>query len=196
MKNPIIFLNQMIVWLVMFLFKIIYEMEIIDKGISIEKNRKYIIVSNHASKIDPFIITRFIPKKNKFLLLPYRYLTTDSYMRKKYFNFILGFLCSFPDKNALKLAQKFINRKETVFMFPEGKLNRKNKLDNSIKLGIGAIYLERENPDLYLLPVRIEYFGKRKIRIIYKKPFRHKQFPKDLSPLIKDTMERVYSTNL
>ncbi|MEM3074532.1 MAG: lysophospholipid acyltransferase family protein [Candidatus Pacearchaeota archaeon] len=199
MKNYFIVFNQMIIWSVMFIIFPFYKISIRQNRFKLDKSKKYLIVSNHVSKIDPFLITRFFPKSNKFKLLPYRYLTTDDYFKKWYIRWFLYFCGCFSTskernngKKPLEIAQELINKRETIFIFPEGKLNPKGKMDKSIPIGVGAIYLEKNNPDLYLVPVKIEYPEKRKIRITYKKPFRHKSFPNNLKPLAEDLMDKIY----
>ena len=199
MKNYLLIFNQLLIAVCSYIRMKFYNLEVVDSGVKFDKNAKYLIISNHQTQSDPFIITPFLPIFVRFKLLPYRYLITDNYLKKRhlrYFLYLCGCFSTSKEKNndvkPLKLAQEYINKNQTVFIFPEGRLNPSGKIDKSIPIGVGAIYLERENSDLYLLPVKIEYFEGRKIKITYKKPFRHKMFPKDLTPLAKDLIERIY----
>ncbi len=197
MKNYFIYFNQILITIYSHIWMKFYNLEVISENFIINKGKKYILVANHFSKKDPFIITPFLPWNARFVIIPYRFLVTKDYMKgvlMRIFLYLCGCFFNMAGKETLKTAQGFLNRGETIFIFPEGKMNKTGKFDKSIKLGVGAVYLERNNPDLYLIPVKIEYLGKRKIKLTYKKPFRHKKFPKDLYPLMEKTMKGIYKS--
>lgn len=192
----ILIFNQLIIYLAVNLWLFIFfEVEIKSDHINLSKKAKYIVVANHQSKLDPFIIGSLLPTKVKFYMLPYRFLTMPKYMNKKLLGpilFLLGCYSSSTEVKPLKKSQKFLNKNETLFIFPEGKIVKENERDRSAKLGVGAFYLERNNPDVYLFPVKISYLGKRKIEIEYKQPLRHGEFPGDLSLLANQVMDYIY----
>ncbi|MEM3074535.1 MAG: lysophospholipid acyltransferase family protein [Candidatus Pacearchaeota archaeon] len=200
LKNLIYTIDQLLVTLPFNFLKFIayYDVHVINNEFKLENEKKYLVVANHIAKKDPFIITAFMPIKERRQLSPFKFLTYDKYFDKllmRNFLYFCGCFSTSKERNngekPMNLATKYLNSGQSVFIFPEGKRNpEKVKYPNT--LGVGAIYLEKNNPDLYLVPVKIEYPEKRKIRITYKKPFRHKSFPNNLKPLAEDLMDRIY----
>lgn len=201
MKDYFILFNQFVIKFVIEGLFFLHKVEIINPPVMPKNNHdRYLIVSNHASKFDPFIITSFLSFNILLKLHPSRYLVTDRFFNN-FFRRVFLYWCGCfstskkrnKGKTALETAQKFISEGETILIFPEGKLNALNSYDENISLGIGAIYLEKNNPNLFILPVRIEYLPKRHIRITFRKSFRHKKFPQNFYPLMEDTMKKIYA---
>lgn len=202
LRNFVLFLTHFIFTIpVRFLFQI----ESNGKDIIVSENKKYIIVANHPSKLDPFIILAGLPLKTFMKLAPFAFLTTEDYLKKwNYKPFLLIWGCvSNKEKNKVKPLQRLktqLKNKETVFIFPGGELEKRGNT-NSPK--VGAVYLEREVKDSFILPVKIKVSNKItlmnlikrkiKVKIKFKKVFRHKKFSEDLQPLANDLMDRIIS---
>jgi len=169
----------------------------------IDSNGKYIIASNHPSKLDPFIILASLPFKTFFKLIPTRFVTTQNYLTKWYhkmFLLPLGCISNKPKngKKALEILEERINEGETIFIFPRGELEKKG-IKSEPK--VGAVYIEKNVKDSKIIPVNIYLSGKlnfknllkRKVRIEikFKEVFRHKEFKDDLQINANDLIKRI-----
>ena len=190
----------MFVGIVMYIYTSFKDLEVNREYSSLDKDKKYILISNHRSKLDAFLIPTFIPFKSLLGLFPFLPLIMDRFLVKTHMRVFLLYWCGSVStnkkrNNGIKTLEKikiFMDEGRTPIIFPEGEINKSTDFNKEIDLGIGAIYLEKKDPSVYLLPVKVEYLPKKKIKITYKKPFRHKKFPKDLQPLIKETMKNLY----
>ncbi|MAG47163.1 hypothetical protein CL617_01035 [archaeon] len=172
---------------------------------NLNNNKKYIIVANHPSKLDPFIILAALPLKEFIKLTPYVFVTSEKYLKKWYYKYLLRIwgCVSNIEKNGKKpldLLKEKLENGETIFLFPGGELEKEGK-SNSPR--VGAIYLEREVRDSMLLPISIKVSNKiclknmlrRNIqtRIHVQKQFRHNEFKKDLQPLADEIYNKIMS---
>lgn len=172
---------------------------------NLNNNKKYIIVANHPSKLDPFIILAALPLKEFIKLTPYVFVTSEKYLKKWYYKYLLRIwgCVSNIEKNGKKplhLLKEKLDQNETIFLFPGGELEKEGK---SKSPKIGAIYLEREVKDSILLPVKVEISNKIdlsnllrrniKTKIYVKKEFKHKEFEKDLQPLANELYDDIIS---
>lgn len=95
----------------------------------LESSKKYVIAATHDNMFDPFIITGFFPPRVFIKLLPFRYFAHNGIM-----NGALGVAArafgSFPASQnekydyGLKAAMSFMEKEQTVQIFPEGKRNK------------------------------------------------------------------------
>jgi 1-acyl-sn-glycerol-3-phosphate acyltransferase len=160
--------------------------------LEIKKPGKYIIASNHPSKLDPFIILASLPFRTYLKLIPTRFVTTQNYLIKwhhKFFLIPLGCISNKPQKNKkpLEILEKRLRSGETIFIFPRGELEKRG-LKSEPKVGV--VYLERNVKGSKIIPVKINISGdlnflnviKRRIKfeVTFKKVFRHKEFKEDL----------------
>ena len=184
-----------------FIFKIKSEFKY--NGLS--DNKKYILVANHPSKLDPFLILAAFPLKEFIKLTPYVFVTSEKYLKKWYYKYLLkiwGCVSNIEknDKKPLHLLKDRLRNNETIFLFPGGELEKEGK-PNSPR--VGAIYLEREVKDSMLLPVIIKISkkinlknllrGNIQTKIHVQKQFRHKEFKKDLQPLADKLYNKISS---
>lgn len=185
--------------------RFIFKIESNGNSLAIFKEKKYIIAANHPSKLDPFLLLAGLPLKTFMKFLPFAFLTTEDYLKKwNYKPFLLMWGCiSNKEKNRVKPLQKLKTRlenNETIFIFPRGELEKKGNLSSP---RVGAVYLEREVKDSLILPVKITISNKItlvnlikrkvKVKIEFKKIFRHEKFEKDLQPLADDLMNKITS---
>jgi len=118
-----------------------------------------IIVSNHASWIDPFLIGVVFPFNAKSF--PVHYATWWKYYYFPLFTPLLWLLGSFPVrtkiglKKALIVPTKILQSGGVIGIFPTGKRTRKYNKDNPPKPKRGAAYLALKN-NISILPVKIE----------------------------------------
>jgi len=171
--------------------RIIFKIKLNTEYI-INKNKCYIIVANHSKKIDPFLISYSIPLKDSIKLIPIRFITAEKYMKNVFLRpFLLLQGCiSTKQKHGKSVLEKSIlllNKGETIFIFPSGKLEKENK---KYKIKVGANYLEREVKNSLILPVKIAY-NNFHVNIRFKKSFRHSFFPEDLQPLADETYNKI-----
>lgn len=151
----------------------------------------YIIIANHKHRLDPLVMVSQLRFSEFWKLIPFRFVTWHTYLRGFGLSlYLCGAFSTHPKKGtALELAQRYINRGQTVVIFPEGQVTKTKGFDDS-HMGVGAVYLERENEQLQLLPVKLTY-GKQ-ITVDVKKPYRHNKYPKNLRKLMRQTMEELY----
>ena len=185
--------------------RLIFQIGTNGHSLIISKEKKYIIAANHPSKLDPFLILAGLPLKTFLKLIPFAFLTTEDYLKKwNYKPFLLMWGCvSNKEKNKIKPLQRLkskLKNDETVFIFPGGELEKRG---NTSSPKVGAVYMEREVKDSFILPVKITVSNKItlinlikrkvKIKIEFKKVFRHEKFEEDLQPLTKDLMNKIIS---
>jgi 1-acyl-sn-glycerol-3-phosphate acyltransferase len=98
--------------------------------------------------------------------------------------------CYKIDKDVLKTSEKFLKNKNSLCIFIEGKINNYEQ----IKPKVGALCIEREIKDSYIVPVKIKY-SNHKLRkdadITFKQKFRHHLFPSDLQPLADKLLDKI-----
>jgi 1-acyl-sn-glycerol-3-phosphate acyltransferase len=171
--------------------------------LEIKKSGKYIIASNHPSKLDPFIILASLPFRTYLKLIPTRFVTTQNYLTKWYHKFFLiplGCISNKPQKNIkpLEILEKRLRSGETIFIFPRGELEKRG-LKSEPKVGV--VYLERNVKGSKIIPVKIKISGnlsffnviKRqvKFKVTFKKVFRHKEFKEDLQIMANEVISII-----
>lgn len=203
MKRLIILFFRLLVFFIVRIYGYFAKIEINFPGYNFEKENKYILVSNHTSKLDPFLVVSFLPLKVFLRLSPIRFIIADEYLQKWYMRwFLYGCGCFSvcqkrnKGKKPLVKAQEFLDEGHTLFIFPEGRMIRDNQTNRNRPLGVGALYLVKQNINCYLIPAKISYSKnkqkKRKIKITYKQIIRPKSLPSDLQLPTKELMDYIY----
>jgi 1-acyl-sn-glycerol-3-phosphate acyltransferase len=116
-------------------------------------NKPVIIVANHRSKLDPFVIISYLPKELRSQLLPIRFMTANIY----YFSwqrplmYLMGCFPSHPHKNFRNFgvdgAVNSLNKGYSMLIFPEGK---RTKQRIAAKKGVTTIAQSVEKPNFLL----------------------------------------------
>ena len=158
------------------------------------KPDRYLIVANHRSAVDPYLILATLPFNSFKSLLPIRFFTANIYLKRWWQRF---FLMSFGSFRAYSVESKVSGVKgglylsdmgQSLLIFPEGKRNRYN---SKVEPKIGAAYLAQRR-DFMILPVSIDYVNK-KTKVTWGKPFRinDRLRTKDLNQLTRIIFNRV-----
>jgi len=190
MKNLIVITWQLISYfLVGVPLKIIHKTKPIY-NFKYENGHSYIIASNHPSKIDPFLVCYNFPFKDFIRLIPFRFVTADKFLHgfNKYFLLLYGCFSTkeVKGKKVLERAKHYLERGETVYIFPTGRIEKSVKY----KPKVGTIYLQRDINNCKIIPVNLTYKDE-SVKITYKKSFRYNQFNDDLQPLAGNLMEKI-----
>lgn len=133
-------------------FKVFYKIEgDIPKDIKKIK-RGSLLVSNHQTHLDPWIIMTKIPFSVGIKILPIRCPVCDEYMSNPYFSKILKILGCYnigktSRENTLNIfyTRELLQKGETVFLFPEGRISRDGKNICDFKRGIEFFVKESKN---------------------------------------------------
>lgn len=96
----------------------------------IDLRRGSLIVANHISKEDPFVILAHIPLRTFLRITPIYFPIDPDYFRKTFLRLWLialgGYDAGVTQKEKLRMilfTRMLLRRGETVFLFPEGKIN-------------------------------------------------------------------------
>lgn len=117
---------------------------------NIPQKGPYIIVSNHQSIIDPFVLMTIFPERIKFLAAAYLF-------KIPIVGFMLNLGSALPvnskksDIKSLRKTLRFLKRGEVIGIFPEGGVSFSGKLKN-FKAGWAYIALKSKAP---VVPVAI-----------------------------------------
>jgi hypothetical protein len=171
--NPLVIFFQLLTWL---FFRVVHFFQGNGKAlrIEIEPGTRNILISNHVSKLDPFLVCTSLDFRTTCRLIPYRFMVSKSYTDRFFTNIGLRLVGGYPahafddsGKNqTLRISKRFLERGETVYIFPEGGIRQQ-------KFGVGAFYLNRdiENSRIRLFRIdktrkslKIRYVGSDDIR--------------------------------
>ncbi len=159
-----IFINKLfynLLWLPLRLFSIFFLYLKLETQEDLRKiNGPLIIVSSHASWIDPFLIGSVFPFWAK--VYPIHFACWYKYFYS-YHNIIFAWLLgNFPIKKGIELEKalkspiNLLKNKEVIGIFPEGKrIREKDKEKDQFKGKRGAAYLAIKT-NSKILPVKIE----------------------------------------
>ena len=152
-----------------------------------------LIIANHQSKIDPFLISYHVGIKNWTSIVPIRYPVTPDYMNKHIMGFIICLFGGYNIGNTplerlkkLVYTRELLRQKYSVVLFPEGKIVRDR--DRVAEFQKGAHMLFNENYPLVFVRLtglnRKHYlrFWKNKdknIKLIYSKCYDETVDPKE-----------------
>lgn len=147
---------------------------------------KYVIYSNHQSKLDPFLIAASFPPSAIWRLLPFRFFVSNSYLSgivKEFIYSMGGFPAKYDDKKlyGLDCARSLLHSGQTIVIFPQAK----RTLERIARRGISELAAE---PDTYLIPVHLEWKRRWHCRVHIGAPFQSNdgQSPEQL-------MQKVYN---
>lgn len=160
--NPLIIFFQVFVWI---FFRCLYWYFGLKKTISlptIRKNDANIFIANHISKLDPFLLCSSIDISSTIKLIPYRFMVSPAYTKKPITRILLklvwwysAYIYDKDGKNqSLSYSKEFLDRWETLVIFPEGWIHKK-------KFWVGAFYLNQHLKHSYLRLFHIEKKNKR-----------------------------------
>ncbi len=173
--------------------KILYRARITSHlNLPYDPKARYIIVANHQSAVDSFVITAFLGLSNIAKISPIRYMTANDFLRGRPYSGFIRALGSFPayktnDGSAygLELAKSMLQSGHTVSIYPEGK----RTLHHITKPKYGVSVLANE-PNVYVIPVfldwRINSSGKKRVSVVIGQRFKAKGY----SP--EKIMQKVY----
>ena len=177
------------------IFRVCFKVESkLNKEVLNLKPARYLIVANHRSAIDPYLILATLPFDSFKALLPIRFFTANIFL-KRWWQRV--FLMAFGSFRAYSVEGKVSGVKgglylsdqgQSLLIFPEGKRNRHN---SKVELKIGAAYLAQRR-DFMILPVFINYF-RGKTNVNWGRPFKidGKMKTKDLNELTETIFDRV-----
>lgn len=137
------------------------------------RSQRYVIVGNHQSQLDPFVIFALMPFSVRRRLLPLKFMTIPKVYHKwfiKPFAYALG---CFPahireyhhHTYGVSGSVKLLNRGYNICMFPEGR--RVLRSESGPKPGISQILADY--PDAKLILAHLEWYvnanGKRRVAL-------------------------------
>ena len=116
---------------------------------SIRKLRKgSLLIANHQSILDPFIILAYLPFRNFLKLIPIREPTCHRYAAKiPFLSFVGGYdigSSSREKMESLFKTRQFLTDKRSVMIFPEGRICDRDK-DLEFKKGVSFLTDAAEN---------------------------------------------------
>lgn len=146
------------------------------KNRDIKPGIKYVMIANHQSMQDPFIICSQLPLLTLLRLMPFRYFIHIAIFTNPWTRVTSRALGGFPAQqhdrilHGIPKAQESLNSGESVFIFPEGK----RSLHNEHRARNGVVQLAYD-PKVRFIPARIQWtregvFG-RKFSLAIGKPF-------------------------
>lgn len=173
------------------------EIKIPKELLNIERGR-YIIVANHKSAIDPYLILATLPFNVYRTFLPIRFFTANVFLEQwwqRCFLLPFGSFRAYSTEGKLsgvKGALQLSDREQTLFIFPEGK-RVKHNTKVEIKVGVGYLAQRR---DFTIIPVFLNYDRSsraRKTQVNWGKPFKVNGAikGKDLNVLSKHIFSKV-----
>ncbi len=109
-----------------------------------------LFIANHQSRVDPFLIIYCVGFKNFKNVLPTRFPITPTYMSRPFFRHVLTSLGGYtigdnPIERMKKLlyTRDILRRKDSVLLFPEGRINKTGHIDCSLfKDGASILFYE------------------------------------------------------
>lgn len=131
---------------------------------NIRKGRSLIMIANHASRLDPFVILSSFTFRTFYKLLPIRFMIASNYMNTPLQKLFLIPLGCFPHKtsdesySSIEKSIEFLERGERVFIFPEGK-RVKARENTEPKRGIGVIAQRTNYPTIPIHLSGAEYLN-------------------------------------
>lgn len=157
-----------------------------NSALNIKKDIRYIIYSNHQSKLDPFVICASFPLLLFPTLLPFRFFVKNSFFSNRIIKSLLIFFGGFPSHSVphksfgLEKARKLLNTNQTVVIFPQGGITK----ERIAKRGISLLAIE---PNVHLIPVHVRWHG-----LLYCKVTIGSPFTTTIPQSPEAFMERVY----
>lgn len=144
-------------WLLRGTFPILFNRKI-SGLVKVSENQKYILVANHQSHLDPFLIFTSLPYEVFKKLRPAAFMTKNKYTDrswKRFFTAPLGMFPAHSNQNypaGIEMASRLVDQGFTLVMFPEGKIGRDR--EHAPHKGAVVIAVSKK---LSLLPARISW---------------------------------------
>lgn len=150
--NPFIILNQIILWVLFRPYMWYFVTKRWTNYAGFEKKKSKILISNHISQLDPFLLCGILPFNIFFSCLPFRFLTSNQFMDKifrwNFLRMVWGYraysLDSQGNNQSLQISEQFLYQHETLMIFPEWGIHYR-------KFWVGAFYLKAHVPESSLL---------------------------------------------
>jgi 1-acyl-sn-glycerol-3-phosphate acyltransferase len=131
-----------------FIFTLLLKLKI-KRPTDLQIKHGTLIIANHQSKIDPFLISYHIGIKNLSKVLPIRYPVTPEYMQKPLTGFVIRLLGGYSiGENSMERLQKLLYTRQllksgyTVVIFPEGKIARDQDMIADFQRGVNVLFSE------------------------------------------------------
>jgi 1-acyl-sn-glycerol-3-phosphate acyltransferase len=110
-------------------------------------NRGALLIANHRSKSDPFVVLAHLPISVFMRILPVRFPVDHDFMRRKRFRWTLPLVGAYDIGGTarermlgLLRTKEYLDRNTTVFLFPEGRIHRQNvgEFQKGLEFFLGA----------------------------------------------------------
>ncbi|HUY62385.1 MAG TPA: lysophospholipid acyltransferase family protein [Candidatus Paceibacterota bacterium] len=118
--------------------------------------RGSLVLANHRSLFDPFLITYYLGKQNWFATVPMRYPTSSAYARRPVLGRALKMLGAYDiGTTAIERAKKLLytrdllDRHRTVLLFPEGRIVNGEMAVDEFKKGAQMLFA-RDYPTIFV----------------------------------------------
>lgn len=154
----------------------------------LESGHPIVIAANHQRAMDPFFILASLPISSYLALTPYRFFAKNSLYRNillRPFLYIFGCFPAYTHHSlpyGLNAAEWFIKDGQTVFIFPEGKRNKRRHAKQTAHSGV-AVLAATTNCDI--IPAKINWQGNQ-CSIVIGKPHHNAHMSAD------QIMETIY----
>ncbi|QQR64561.1 1-acyl-sn-glycerol-3-phosphate acyltransferase [Candidatus Kaiserbacteria bacterium] len=122
---------------------------VVERPPAFKTTHGMLIIANHQSKIDPFLISYHIGIRNILTTIPIRYPVDHKYISKPFIGFCIRLLGGYDiGGNHMERLKKLVftrnlfHRGYTVVLFPEGKITRDSDMVDEFKRGASALFNE------------------------------------------------------
>ena len=125
---------------------------------NLDPHKKYIYITNHQSRIDPFVIFNSMNYRSVVSTLPIKFMTARSiyYGLLRPLLFCLGCFPTYvKDQNIIDYSAQLVKNGYSLFIFPEGR--RTTQSESSPKDGIMRINDQLSSEDVSYILVHIEW---------------------------------------
>jgi len=166
----------------------------------LDKNRSYIIVSNHVSPIDFMANAMAFPRA-------YKYLAKKELARVPLFGFIVKRLCVLVDRrspesrrSSIRYLERTLKEGYSIFLYPEGTRNQTDELLQPFQKGAFRLAIQTHTPIAVQTIVNIKSVSGKgnlnlspgKIEVIWSDPIETTGMEiKDLPSLMKQVREQM-----
>lgn len=96
-------------------------------------SRGALLIANHRSKGDPFVVLAHLPISVFMRILPVRFPVDHDFMRQKRFRYTLPLVGAYDIGGTarekmlgLLRTKEYLSRNTTIFLFPEGRIHKEN----------------------------------------------------------------------